>query len=77
MRQKRLEALNAGHKLDFWGNDEPVCPHCAYIYEISDHDAWELYDEGDHEIECPSCELEFTVYTRVKHSFSTDEQEEE
>ena len=73
----KLEALKSGDRLDFMLNDEPSCPHCGYTYRINDNDAWSLYEEGEHEVECPTCELEFTVYTHVRHSFSTDVQEDE
>ena len=67
-----------GHMPDgFWRNDNPKCPHCGEVCEISRHDWYELYEEGEHEKECPHCEGEFTISTHVSFSFSTDEQDED
>lgn len=31
---KPFEALDTtGHKIDFWGNDKPKCPHCGDDFE--------------------------------------------
>ena len=78
---ERLAAIMAARlvhrELDFWGRDKPKCPHCGYEYDINEREAWSLYAEGYHEIECPSCDLEYTVSVSVSYSFSTDEQEDE
>lgn len=61
--------------MDYWGNKQPRCPHCGTEHDVSDNDWYRLYDEGEHEVTCPSCDEEFTVSTRVSFSFSTYEQE--
>lgn len=61
--------------LEFWGNDHPKCPHCGRTVDVNEHEKWALYEEGEHETSCPYCDGEFTVSTRVKYSFSTDEQD--
>ncbi len=61
---------------EFWGADQPKCPHCGKECDISENDWWNLYEEGEHEVSCPYCDGDFTVMTRVSHSFSTDEQED-
>lgn len=61
----------------YWGADAPKCPHCGHVCCVSDNDWWDLYEEGEHEKECPVCEGEFTVSTRVSHSFNTDDQDED
>lgn len=72
----RLKALDAGDWLDFWGNNQPKCPHCGEDFHIADNEAWHLYSEdGPHDVECPSCDLEFQVSSLASWSFSTDEQE--
>ncbi|WP_143277347.1 hypothetical protein [Bordetella genomosp. 9] len=74
----RLKALReAEHPIDFWGNDEPKCPHCGGECSVNDNEWWQLYEEGEHQVECPSCDLEFTVSTRVSYAFSTDQQEDD
>ena len=74
---KELDALNAGNRMDFWGNQQPKCPHCGHDYDISRNDAWELYnDDETHEVDCLNCELAFQVRTITQHTFCTDEQED-
>lgn len=60
---------------DYWGNDQPRCPHCGTTCDVSDNDWFRLYEEGEHDVSCPHCDGDFTVSTRVSFSFSTDEQE--
>lgn len=77
----RLEALKnaqeAGAEYDFCMNKQPKCPHCANEYSIQDNEAWELYEDGEHELKCPSCGEEFTVKANVSYAYSTDEQPED
>jgi hypothetical protein len=73
---ERLKALKEGEWGNFFGNSSPKCPHCGYDCDVSAHDLYRVYEEGEHEIDCPSCGLEFTVSTRVSFSFSTEDQEE-
>lgn len=78
---ERLSAIKAARlacrELDFWGRDNPKCPHCGYDYDIQEREAWNLYEEGEHQIECPSCHLDYAVSVNVSFSYSTDEQEDE
>lgn len=62
-------------RLDFVRNDKPKCPHCGHDCCVIDNEWWELYEEGEHEVTCPSCDQDFTVSTSVSYSFSTDSQE--
>lgn len=75
MSTEKFAALKASDKYDFWGQDSPKCPHCGHVAEISANDWYQLYEEGEHEVTCPSCDEDFTVSTRVSFSFSTDNQE--
>lgn len=61
---------------DYSGNDDPKCPHCGETCYIPENEWWDLYEEGEHTKECPHCDGEFTISTRVSHSFSTDQQED-
>jgi hypothetical protein len=71
----RLAALKASEdSMEFWGNEDPKCPHCGDDFDVSENEAWEVYGEGEHELTCPSCDLDFTVETRVSYSFSTEDQ---
>lgn len=69
-------ALDADGWIEFSGNSSPKCPHCGDDFNITDNEAWHLYDEnGPHEIECPDCGNEFKVSSSATWTFSTDEQE--
>lgn len=72
----RLKALNEGDRLDFLGNDSPKCPHCGRVIDVAASDLYRIYEEGEHEVDCPECDNPFMVSTKVYFSFSTDWQEE-
>lgn len=72
-----LAALKSGDGWDFRYNKEPKCPHCAHDCRISHNEWWQLYEEGEQQVECPICDHEFTVSTSVEYRFSTDEQGDE
>jgi uncharacterized Zn-finger protein len=72
---ERLRALTEGNAWEFRYEKSPKCPHCGHVCDVSGNDWWRLYEEGEHEVECPLCDEGFTVSTHVQHSFSTDEQE--
>lgn len=71
---KALQALNSGHSFDFRWEKHPRCPHCGATCDIDRNDWYHLYEEGEHEVECPLCDLPFAVSTHVEFTFSTDEQ---
>lgn len=76
--QTKLAALKEGDWFAFSGCSSPKCPHCGEHYNIARNDAWELYDDNEsHEVSCPSCALDFKVVTYTKHTFSTEDQEDE
>jgi hypothetical protein len=70
-----FKALKEGDSFDFFGNKNPKCPHCGVEIAVDANDWWRLYEEGEHEVECPECDESFSVSTRVSYSFSTDSQE--
>jgi rubredoxin len=75
-----LQALKNGDSLDFWRNYSPKCPHCGHLYDMSVQEDYSLLNTLHDEIssiECPECELIYTVRTTIKYSFSTDKQVEE
>lgn len=77
--QVPLAALAAAKQerntIDFFGNDQPKCPHCGLTYDISQNGAWNLYEEGEHEATCDKCELDFVVSVRISYTFSTENQD--
>lgn len=79
-RFQALKEAKRGNRLgslEFFGNKSPKCPHCRADYSIEEHEAWRLYEEGEHEAECGRCSQEFRVSTRISYSFSTDNQDDE
>lgn len=62
-------------RLEFWGCEQPRCPHCGQSIDISENELWRLYEEGEHELECPYCNADFSVSVNVSYSFSTDDQD--
>lgn len=40
-----LAELRASNSMKFWGNNQPLCPHCGAEYDISRNDHWSLYDD--------------------------------
>lgn len=68
----RFEALRKGNSWEFMFTNSPKCPHCGHDCSVLDNEWWFLYEEGEHDVECPSCDKEFSVSTHVSHSFSTD-----
>ena len=75
---EHLEALKKsqeeGEWLEFFGNDNPKCPHCGADCEISQNDWYSLYEEGEHEVTCPDCDRDFIVSTSVSYTFTTEHQ---
>lgn len=49
------------------------CPHCSYVMDVAESELFELYEDGDHDINCDDCGKEFTVVTSVSHSFESPE----
>lgn len=76
--QQKFAARRAEPKgsSEFWGNRQPKCPHCGHDLDIAEHERWGLYEEGEHETECPACDLGYTVSVRVSYSYSTESQED-
>jgi len=74
----KLAALRRGPRHDFSANKKPMCPHCGVDFDITDNEAWHLYDDNNtHDVQCPSCDNEFMVNSHAQWSFSTDEQDED
>lgn len=71
---ERLKALKERDSDEFYMNDDVRCPHCGNCISPVDHDMHWLYEEGEHEIECPYCELSMKVQVEVKWSFTTESQ---
>jgi len=60
--------------LEYCSNQLPKCPWCDHDYDVSGNEDWELYEDGTHEIECPSCGKDYSVDTFTSCTFDTDDQ---
>ena len=45
------------------------CPKCKNTFDICDD--YELYDSGQHDVNCPECNFKFQIDTFVEHSFTS------
>lgn len=72
-RREIVEQITSGEITETYCESEIFCPCCGYIYEIDDE--YDLYCEGDHELECPECERDFVVTTNVSYSYDTKQRE--
>ena len=69
-KQKPFEVYNDVGEIDFLCCEAPKCPHCGYIIDdLSDYPR--LFDDGEHDVDCPNCGLEYGVSTNIKISFTT------
>jgi len=73
---KAAKASERHYPSDYCGNNNPRCPHCGTEGDVSENEWWKMYEEGEHDVSCPHCAGDFSVSTRVRYSFSTDEQED-
>jgi len=77
LKTKKYQALQDGDSWDFSCNKLPKCPHCGNDFNIDEREAWELYEDDRHKVECDLCQHSFFVETNITYSFSTDDQLEE
>lgn len=47
------------------------CPACGHQWDWCDHAPDDLLEEGKHPVDCPECEFEFEVITRVQYHFTS------
>jgi uncharacterized C2H2 Zn-finger protein len=66
------EELDTNH--DEVNHDNLIrCPKCKHTFSIQDIEAWECYEDGEHDLNCPECEHEFRIETSVSYSFTSPE----
>lgn len=68
-----------GETFDTWSDEFVICPHCGYAIptDLGYEDFPEIYEDGDHEIDCPECEKTFVLETAVSYSWETKKKEGE
>lgn len=47
------------------------CPHCGNSQPAIGDDDYDLYQEGEHDTYCNSCEKDFKITTHVSYSFTS------
>ncbi len=59
--------------VDTFSTDYVVCPYCGHAMDTcyGYEDFPEIYEEGEHEIECGECEKTFILETMVSYSYET------
>lgn len=61
------------HEVDTFSSNYIICPYCgnALDIEYGYEDFPELYEEGDHELECSECGKTFIMETMVSYYYET------
>jgi len=49
------------------------CPYCKCKIDVHENELYNLYEEGEHEINCMRCNGTFEVSTSVSYSFKSPE----
>ena len=77
--QKTQEAIRNGEETDTGSSDYVICPYCGYAMDTRYRyeDFPELYEEDDHEIECPECEKTYIMNTSISYYYETRKVEDE
>jgi hypothetical protein len=74
-KEKNLEdvkkSIVSGEKTSTYGEDDVICPWCGESIE-ADCESSEFYEDGDHVLQCPYCDKEFTLSTSVSYTYSTE-----
>ncbi len=52
-------------------DEGPSCPHCGYIQNITEYEAYNLYEDGEHKETCPDCQKKYEVSTYTSYSWTS------
>lgn len=71
--EKVQQSIKAGDpNPDTFSTDYMICPCCGAAYEqLSYDETQEMYDEGEHEVECYECGEIFKLCTNISYSWET------
>ena len=70
--QQNIKDAEPDETVDTWSDDYMICPYCGCAMEMLSYDETpEMYEEGDHDVECPECERYFRLETSVSYSWET------
>lgn len=71
--QDAIKEAEPNENVDTFSSEYVICPYCGNPMETNFgyEDFPEIYEEDDHEIECPECEKLFILNTHVSYSWDT------
>lgn len=71
--QERVRAAEPDETPDTWSSDYVICPYCGEAMDtnVGYEDFPEIYEDGDHQVECPECGKVFTLETSVSYTWET------
>ena len=71
--QAAIREVESDEDVDTWSDDYVICPYCGEALETDAGypDFLEIYEDGDHELECPECGETFILNTMVSYSWET------
>lgn len=71
--QTAIREAEPGENVDTWSDDYVICPYCGEALEtdVGYPDFPEIYEDGDHELECTECGKIFILNTMVSYSWET------
>ena len=76
--ERECRICQQAHQPPEWRDSNRVrCPSCVKVWEPGDQDQYELYTEGEHDVDCGHCDATFQVSTRVSHTFTSPKLREE
>lgn len=72
--QEAVREAGPDEIVDTWSDDYVICPYCGEALEtnLGYEDFPEIYEEGEHELECPECEKKFILNTYISYSWETE-----
>lgn len=77
--QANIREAEPDEDVDTWSEDYVICPYCGEALEtnVGYPDFPEIYEDGDHELECPECGKTFILNTIVSYSWETSKKDGE
>ncbi len=72
--QMAIKQAAPDEKVDTWSSDYVICPYCgeALKTDLGYEDFPEIYEDGEHELDCPECGRIFILNTCVSYSWETE-----
>lgn len=67
------EEAEEDEEFDTSSTEFVICPHCGYAIptDLGYEDFPEIYEEGEHELDCPECEKKLILETQISYFYET------